>query len=140
MDINSRLEEKRAEMLDVFANLSAGELKVALPMIEQGAFLAVLCEDLAAVIAEAGVTETYSNGATQSGVKISSELKAYCSALSKLTTITGRLLKLVPEPPKPKKTPFATTSAPADREPYKPEPLQTFSQWQADQEARANEH
>ena len=102
MDVNARLEKKRAEMLEVFADLSKGELKIAMPLIEQGAFLSVLCEDLSDAIADGGVTETYSNGATQNGVKISSELKAYCSALSKLTTITARLLKLVPTEPKPK--------------------------------------
>ena len=103
MDVNKRLEEKRAELIEAFAGLSPGELKIAMPLIEQGAFLSVLCEDLSDAIAADGVTETYSNGATQSGVKISSELKAYCSALSKLTTITARLLKLAERVPRPKK-------------------------------------
>ena len=105
MDVNKRLEAKRAELLEVFATLSPGELKIAMPLIEQGSFLTVLCEDLNATIAEAGVIEEYTNGANQSGFKISSELKAYCSALSKLTTITARLLKLAERVPKPKPTP-----------------------------------
>ena len=62
--------------------------------------MAVTLEDLAAKIQAEGVTEEYTNGANQSGRKISSNAKAYTSLIGKYTTITSKLLQLVPETPR----------------------------------------
>lgn len=100
MNEDKRIKAKRDELLQTFAELSDDEMKIASGLIDQAAFLAVTLEDLAAKIQAEGVTEEYTNGANQSGRKISSNAKAYTSLIGKYTTITTKLLQLVPATPK----------------------------------------
>ena len=96
MTEDNRIKEKRDELLKTFAHLSDDEIKIASGLIDQAAFLAVTLEDLAALIQTEGVTEEYTNGANQKGRKISSNAKAYTAMIGKYTTITTKLLQLVP--------------------------------------------
>ena len=75
MDKNKRIELKRVELMESFENLQPEQLKVATDLISQAAFMAVELEDLAELISKEGMTEIYTNGATQSGRKISSNAK-----------------------------------------------------------------
>lgn len=99
MDNNERIELKRAELMKSFETMPPEQLKVATDLIEQAAFLAVSLEDLAEIISQEGMTETYTNGANQSGRKISSNAKMYSALIGKYSTIITKLLKIVPPVP-----------------------------------------
>lgn len=96
MTVEERIKEKRDELMQTFAGLSEDELKVASGLIDQAAFLSVALADLADTIKAEGLTEEYTNGTNQAGRKISSNAKAYTSLVGKYTTITTKLLQLVP--------------------------------------------
>lgn len=102
MTKEQRIENKRAELMEVYAGLSENELKVAAGLIDQAAFLGVTLEDLAESITKNGTIEEYTNGKNQSGRKISSDAKLYNSLIAKYTAITTKLLQIVPPAPKPK--------------------------------------
>lgn len=97
MTKEERIENKRAELLQIYADLSENELKVAAGLIDQAAFLSVTLEDLAESITKNGTIEEYTNGKNQSGRKISSDAKLYNSLVAKYTAITTKLLQLVPK-------------------------------------------
>ena len=97
MSSEERIEVKRAELLNVFKNLPENQLRIASDLIDQAAFMAIMLEDLAVHINENGTVEEYTNGANQSGRKISSDAKLYSSLISKYTVLITKLLQLVPE-------------------------------------------
>lgn len=96
MSREERVEAKRADLLEVFADLPEKQLRVASDLIDQAAFMAVTLEDLAVSISENGTVEEYTNGANQSGRKISSDAKLYSSLISKYTALVAKLLQLIP--------------------------------------------
>ena len=97
MKEDKRITAKKEELLQLFGSLPDVKLKVAADLINQAAFCAVTLEDLAATIQAEGVTEEYTNGSNQAGRKISSNAKMYTALVGKYTTITTKLLALVPE-------------------------------------------
>lgn len=103
MYLQKTIENKRNDLLDVFSGLSEKELRVAADLIDQAAFMAATLEDLAATISENGTVEEYTNGANQSGRKISSEAKLYSSLIAKYTAVITKLLQLIPEEKKPER-------------------------------------
>lgn len=96
MDKNERIELKRAELMRSFETLPAEQLKVAEDLIGQAAFMAVELEDLAEIISSEGMTEEYTNGANQSGRKVSSNAKMYSTLIGKYNSIVAQLMKHVP--------------------------------------------
>lgn len=103
MTKDERIESKRAELMKSFERLPAEKLKVAKDLISQAAFMSVELEELAELISKEGMVETYSNGAHQSGRKVSSNAKMYGVMISKYNSIVAQLMKHVPAPePKPK--------------------------------------
>lgn len=106
MDKNERIKLKQAELMKSYETLQDEQLKVATDLIRQAAFMAIELEDLAEIISKEGMVETYTNGAHQSGRKISSNAKMYSALIGKYNKIITDLLKLVPPPaPKPKEKP-----------------------------------
>ena len=96
MTVAERTAEKKAELMQIFKGLSEDQLKIAADLISQAAFMSVTLDDLAEKINENGTTEEYTNGAHQSGRKISSDAKLYSSLIAKYTMIVTKLLKLIP--------------------------------------------
>lgn len=115
MDKNERIVLKRAELMRSFETLQPEQLKVAKDLISQAAFMAVELEDLAEVISSEGMTEEYTNGANQSGRKISSNAKMYGVLIGKYNSIVSKLLGIVP-PPEPKPKEKTTDEIVAERE------------------------
>ena len=115
MDKNERIELKRAELMGSFERLPADKLKVAEDLIGQAAFMAVELEDLAEIISKEGMTEIYTNGANQSGRKVSSNAKMYSTLIGKYNSIVAQLMKHVPAPEKKPKEKSAIEIA-AERE------------------------
>ena len=97
MKEDERITTKKTELLQIFETLPECKLKVAADLINQAAFVAVTLEDLAEAIQAEGVTEEYTNGSNQAGRKISSNAKMYATLIGKYTSITTKLLALVPE-------------------------------------------
>lgn len=96
MDKNERVEKKKAELMRSFETLQPEKLKVAEDLIGQAAFMSVELEDLSEIISKEGMTETYTNGANQSGRKVSSNAKMYGVMISKYNSIVAQLMKHVP--------------------------------------------
>ena len=94
--VKERIKKKEVELMEIFSDRPDNELKIAADLIRQAAFMAVTLEDLSEKIESNGTSEEYTNGANQSGRKISSDAKLYCSLISKYESITGRLLKMLP--------------------------------------------
>lgn len=97
MSIEERITAKQAEIMATLAGADDNKIKMASDLIKQAAFMAVTLEDLADVISEEGVTEEYTNGANQSGRKVSSNATMYKSLIGKYDAVISKLLKLVPE-------------------------------------------
>lgn len=115
MDKNERIELKRAELMRSFERLPADKLKVSEDLIGQAAFMSVELEDLAEIISKEGMTEIYTNGANQSGRKVSSNAKMYSTLIGKYNSIIAQLMKHVPAPEKKSKEKTADEIA-AERE------------------------
>ena len=97
MEKPERIEAKRQELNRILAGLPDNQREIAADLIDQAAFLAVELEDLNADIIEHGSTETYTNGANQSGRKVSSAAKLYSSLIARYSGIITKLLKLAPD-------------------------------------------
>lgn len=70
------------ELWRALDELSESKKKIVKKTVEDAAFKSVLLEDLHAIIEEEGVIEEYTNGASQSGRKMSSNVQVY-NALEK---------------------------------------------------------
>lgn len=101
MEKAERIAEKRAELEKLMAGLTANKKKIAGDLIRQAAFLGVTLEDLAESISINGTTEEYTNGANQSGRKVSSDAKLYSNLITKYSAIITKLIKLAPEEKRP---------------------------------------
>lgn len=93
---DSRVLKKKKELLEIFAGVDESKLKIAQPLIESAAFMAVSLKDLEKKIAEVGWTETYQNGNRQSGSKQTATAVSYLSVQKQLNQTTQKLLDLVP--------------------------------------------
>lgn len=131
MTKEKRIAAERDRLTALLKDLDENQRQTAAGLISSAAFLRVTLEDLEAEINAGGCTEEYTNGRDQSGVKVSAACQAYASLNTKYQSTIQKLLKIVPPAPKPKKE--HKPPAPAEKEPYTPEPWPTFSQWQAEQ-------
>lgn len=77
--------------------LTKNKLAIALPLVEQAAFMRITLEDLAAEINEAGCVEEYQNGKNQQGMKITAALQAYNSTVKNYAAVCERLDRILPD-------------------------------------------
>ena len=97
MEKAERIEAKRAELTALLSGMSENKKKIAADLIKQAAFLGVTLEDLNENINKNGTVEEYTNGANQSGRKVSSDAKLYSNLIAKYSSIITKLLKIVPD-------------------------------------------
>lgn len=90
------IKRKRKELTEIFAFLDENKRKIAQPLIDTMAFMAVEIPELEAKIKEDGWTEEYRNGQNQSGLKKSAAADTYLALTKNFATITKQLLELVP--------------------------------------------
>ncbi len=95
-DKKDLITRKKAELLEIFAGCDENKLKVAEPLIQSAAFMAVSLQDLQEQLASVGWTETYQNGNRQSGSKQTAAAVSYLSVQKQLNVTTRGLLDLVP--------------------------------------------
>lgn len=75
------------------------KLAVALPLIEQAAFMRITLADLQVEINEIGSVEEYQNGKNQSGSKPAAALQAYNSTVKNYAAVCERLDRILPASP-----------------------------------------
>jgi len=92
----TRITDELKRLDELFQALPANKYALVLPLLENAAFMKVELEDLRAVIAATGATESYQNGANQKGQKASAELQAYTALIKQYNTISERLEKMLP--------------------------------------------
>lgn len=105
MTKETRIAKEKQRLNDLFVDLDENQRQTAAGLINSAAFLAVSLADLETEINKNGYVDSYQNGATQSGEKISASVQAYATLTAKYTTIMNALLKIVPpaaKKPKPK--------------------------------------
>lgn len=90
-----KLEAKRLKALT--KGLSQAKLAVALPLVEQAAFMRVTLDDLQVQINEEGCVEEYQNGKNQQGFKTTAALQAYNSTVKNYAAVCERLDRILPQ-------------------------------------------
>ena len=95
-DKEQRVQEEYNRLLELFSKAPAGQLRLALPLIQNAAFMKITLDDLQKSINADGCSEEYMNGANQYGKKASADLQAYNSLIKNYNTVTERLGKLLP--------------------------------------------
>lgn len=96
-DKEQRVQEEYNRLMDLFSNAPDGQLRLALPLIQNAAFMKVTLEDLQAAINAEGVTEVYQNGANQRGMKQSATLQGYNTLIKNYATVQKQLSQLLGE-------------------------------------------
>lgn len=94
-----RIKREKNRLNKIYKVLEKGEpgkYSLALPLIENAAFMRVTLDDLQASLNSNGCSEDYRNGANQFGKKASSDLQAYNSLFKNYNTVMERLEKLLP--------------------------------------------
>ena len=92
----TRIARRKTALLDLYKNIPAGKMKLALPLIDQAAFLEVELEDLQKIISTQGTVETYKHGEGQYGKKVGSEVQSYNSLLKSYGIVHKRLTDMLP--------------------------------------------
>ena len=72
---------------------------MALPLVEQAAFMRITLEDLQKQINEEGCVEEYQNGKNQQGFKTTAALQAYNSTVKNYAAVCERLDRILPQSP-----------------------------------------
>ena len=100
--MGSRSKKKRIQAeLDrisiVFEKVPEKERSVIDPLLQNYAFMKVTLEDLQEEIIRDGVSETYQNGANQSGQKENSKLKSYNRLIKNFESVAKTVMKYLPD-------------------------------------------
>lgn len=80
-DKEKRIKKEINKYKKICKDVDENQQKLAEKLIENAAFMAILLQDLQTDINENGITEKYSNGSNQSGVRISAATKVYNSLI-----------------------------------------------------------
>lgn len=96
MDKVKQIKKEKQRLLQFYAALPEAKMALALPLIEQAAFMRVTLDGLQISINENGGTEEYKNGANQYGNKASAEMSAYNALIKNYTNVIDRLDKMLP--------------------------------------------
>ncbi len=98
MEKTERIEQEYSRLMEYYKPLPAHKLGVALPLIQNSAFMKVTLEDLQEIINQQGCSDEYQNGAAQKGRKSSAELQSYNALIKNYTAVQKQLVSMLPEP------------------------------------------
>ena len=93
---DQRISQEYARMKELFSAMPENELMFCDPLLQNAAFMKVTLEDLQKAINENGVTDSYQNGANQSGTKASADLQAYNSLAKVYNALMDKLSAKLP--------------------------------------------
>ena len=91
-----RIKSEFSKLKKLCDGLPQNKLAVAMPLIEQAAFMRITLTDLQKEINEAGCVEEYQNGRNQSGFKVTAALQAYNSTVKNYAAVCERLDRILP--------------------------------------------
>ena len=94
---DQRIYEEYARMKELFSAMPENELMFCDPLLQNAAFMKVTLEDLQEAINQNGVTDSYQNGANQSGTKASADLQAYNSLAKVYNALMDKLSAKLPK-------------------------------------------
>ena len=97
MTKDERIQQEYGRMKELFATMPENELRFCDPLLQNAAFMKVTLEDLQKAINENGVTDSYQNGANQSGTKASADLQAYNSLAKVYNALMDKLSAKLPK-------------------------------------------
>jgi predicted transcriptional regulator len=97
LEKDKRIKTEVSRLNSLLKNLDAKKKKAVSSLIKNAAFMAVTLEDLQEEINRNGVTETYQNGANQSGVKKSSAVEVYNTMIKNHVQVMKQLTELMPK-------------------------------------------
>lgn len=92
-----RIQKELDRISKVFESVPDNERTVIDPLLQNCAFMKVTLEDLQEEINRDGVSESYQNGANQSGQKENSRLKSYNRLIKNFESVTKTVMKYLPE-------------------------------------------
>ena len=92
----TRIKKERERLEIVFRDLEPNKLKTCQALLDRAAFITVSLQDVEEQLNEAGWTEFYQNGESQSGWKKSAAADIHISLTKNLNAIIKQLLELVP--------------------------------------------
>ena len=92
-----RIKTEYSRMKELFSAMPENELRFCDPLLQNAAFMKVTLEDLQQAINENGVTDSYQNGANQSGTKASADLQAYNSLAKVYNALMDKLSAKLPK-------------------------------------------
>lgn len=93
----TQIKKVRTRLESLCVGLPEKKRAVALPLIEQAAFMQITLEDLQKDILGEGCVEEYQNGKNQSGMKATASLQAYNAMVKNFAGICERLDRILPE-------------------------------------------
>jgi hypothetical protein len=93
---SKKIQSRITELKRIYSTLPSNKKNIVNPLIEQAAFIEVQLTNLEKKINGDGVVDKYSNGATQSGQKISANLQAYNGLIKSYSIVSKRLEELLP--------------------------------------------
>ena len=94
---DQRISQEYARMKELFSAMPENELMFCDPLLQNAAFMKVTLEDLQKAINENGVTDSYQNGANQSGTKASADMQAYNSLAKVYNALMDKLSAKLPK-------------------------------------------
>nr|DAO93687.1 MAG TPA: hypothetical protein [Caudoviricetes sp.] len=74
---DERIKKEAEKLLKLYTRAHKKRRQLAVKLIANAAFMSVKLDDLQREIAAEGMTETYKNGANQSGIKKSAKVEVY---------------------------------------------------------------
>lgn len=80
-----------------FQKIGENKLKIVEKLIESAAFMAVELTEMEKIISANGVTEEYTNGQYQKGIKKSATVEVYNTMMKNYTSVIKQLCDLLPE-------------------------------------------
>ena len=91
-----RIKAEKSRLRTLCKDLPENKKAIALPLVEQAAFMRITLDDLQEEINEAGCVEEYQNGRNQSGFKTTAALQAYNSTVKNYAAVCERLDRILP--------------------------------------------
>lgn len=93
----NRIKKELKRISEFFKDIPDNQREIVAPLLQNSAFMKVTMEDMQKIINAEGVEDKYRNGNAQYGTKPSAIVQAYNSMLKNYTTVTTKLLSLIPK-------------------------------------------
>lgn len=93
----NKIKKEITKITKMFSEIDIKIKNSVRSLIENAAFMSVTLQDLQDSINKNGVTEEYRNGATQFGIKKSSEVEIYNSMIKNYSSVIKQLTDLLPK-------------------------------------------